>query len=59
MGEVYPNHVTFFPEEISPAHCALVPAEPDVDACESVGLYVPAIPKRRFSMESLPGKEGF
>ena len=44
MGEVYPNHVTCFPEEVSPAYCALVPAEPDVNVCEGVGLYVPRNP---------------
>jgi hypothetical protein len=44
MREVYPNRVTCFPEEISPAYCALVPAERDVNVCEGVGLYVPRNP---------------
>ena len=53
MGEIYPNPVTYLPEEISPGHCALVPAEPDLLVCESVGEYVPRNPKRASYYPSL------
>ena len=46
MGEVYPIPVTYLLEEISPGYCALVPAEPDLIVCESVGSYVPRNPEK-------------
>jgi hypothetical protein len=46
MGEVYPYPVTHLPEEISPGYCALVPAEPDLIVCESVGSYIPRNPEK-------------
>jgi len=46
MGEVYSNPVTCFLEEISPGYCALVPAEPDLIVCESIGSYVPRNPEK-------------
>ena len=46
MGEIYPNPVTYLPEEISPGYCALVPAELDLIVCESVGTYVPRNPEK-------------
>jgi hypothetical protein len=46
MGEVYPNLVIYLPEEIPPGNCALVPAEPDLTICESVGSYIPRNPEK-------------
>lgn len=46
MGEAYPNPAAYLPEEILPGYCALVPAEPDLIVCESVGMYVPHNPER-------------
>jgi len=46
MGEVYPNPVTYLLEEISPGHCSLMPAEPDLIVCESVRTYVPRNPEK-------------
>ena len=46
MGEIYLNPATYLPEEISPGYCALVPAEPDLIVCESVGTYVPRNPEK-------------
>jgi hypothetical protein len=46
MGEVYPNHFTCLTKGLSPDYCALVPAEPDLILCESVGEYVPRHPER-------------
>ena len=46
MGEVYPNPVTYLPEEISPGHCTLVRAEPDLLVCEGVREYVPRNPEK-------------
>jgi len=46
MGEVYPNPVIYLPEEISPDHCTLVRAEPDLIVCESVREYVPRNPEK-------------
>ncbi len=46
MGEVYPNPAAYLPEEIPPGFCALVPAEPDLIVCESVGTYIPRNPEK-------------
>jgi hypothetical protein len=46
MGEVYPNPVTYLPEEISPGYYTLVTAEPGFIVCESVGSYVPRNPEK-------------
>jgi len=46
MGEVCPHPVTYLLEEISPGHCSLVPAEPNLIVCESVGSYVPRNPEK-------------
>jgi hypothetical protein len=46
MGVVYPNPVIYLPEEISHGHCALMPAEPALIVCESVGEYVPRNPEK-------------
>ena len=46
MGEVYPNVVNRLPEEILPGYCTLVPTEPDLILCESVGAYVPRNPEK-------------
>ena len=46
MGEIYPHPVAYLPEEISPGHYTLVPAEADLIVCESVGSYVPRNPEK-------------
>ncbi len=46
MAEIYPNRVTYLPEEIAPGYCALVPAEPDFIVCESVGTYIARSPEK-------------
>ena len=46
MGEVYPYPVGYLPEEISTGYCTIVPAEPDLIVCESVGSYVPRNPEK-------------
>jgi hypothetical protein len=46
MRDVYPHPVSYLPEEISPGYCTLVPAEPDLIVCESVGSYVPRNPEK-------------
>ncbi len=46
MGEVCANPVIHLREEIASGHCTLVPAEPDLIVCESVGLYIPRNPEK-------------
>ena len=46
MGEVYPYHVIHRADKISSSYCALMPAEPALIVCESVGTYVPRNPEK-------------
>ena len=46
MGEVYPYPGIHPTDRISSSYCTLVPAEPDLIVCESVGSYVPRNPEK-------------
>ena len=46
MGEVYPYPVTYLAEDISFSNGALLPAEPALIICESIGSYVPRNPEK-------------
>ncbi len=46
MGEVHPYPVVHLPEDISSSYRALMPAEPALIVCESVGTYIPRNPEK-------------